>query len=399
MWIIYRKELLELVRDRKALIFTILLPTVVLPVMVILITYFIVTIVQEAQEEVLPYAIFGQEQAPVLIEKFRKDDFFEEVELLSKESIPKAIKDNKIKFALVFEEGFLNHIRNKEQANLQLHFNDSSTTNRVGARAKKLIEDFNKETQKNILGSLDLSEEKEKGILEPITVEVVNVAEKREDWGEKFGGILPYLLLILCLTGAMYPAIDLGAGEKERGTLETLLLTPVERVHMVFAKFLVIFTTGISAAVLSMTSFAVWFILFGQAIAVGIIANIISSIGLMDLFLIFLMLVPTTAIFASLLLSISIYATSFKEAQNYMGPLTLFMAVPTMLSIVPGVQLTWGWAVVPITNISLAMKELVKGTIDYKMLYVILVSTTLIAALLLNFCTRWFNKEKVLFRT
>jgi len=63
------------------------------------------------------------------------------------------------------------------------------------------------------------------------------------------------------------------------------------------------------------------------------------------------------------------------------------------------VQLNWVWALIPLTNISLAMKELIKGTIDYNMLFVILFSTTMIAGFLLSFCTRWFNKEKVLFRT
>src|SRR5690606_33135513 len=90
--------------------------------------------------------------------------------------------------------------------------------------------------------------QRRRALLEPIAVEVRGTASKRERIGEAMGGMLPYLFIVFCFLGALYPAIDLGAGEKERGTLETLLLAPVSRAAIVVGKFAVVFTTGLTSA-------------------------------------------------------------------------------------------------------------------------------------------------------
>ncbi|UUZ56182.1 hypothetical protein LP419_13210 [Massilia sp. H-1] len=92
-----------------------------------------------------------------------------------------------------------------------------------------------------------------------------------------------------------------------------------------------------------------------------------------------LMLVPTAAIFASILLAISIWAKSYKEASGLISPLMMLVIVPIVVAMLPGVELNWFWSMVPLTNVSLAMKELVKGTMDYRMFAAILLSTTLMA--------------------
>ncbi|MDU0355622.1 ABC transporter permease subunit [Paraglaciecola aquimarina] len=216
--------------------------------------------------------------------------------------------------------------------------------------------------------------------------------------GEKIGGMLPYLLFILCLQGAMMPAADIGAGEKERGTLETLLISPIDRNKIILGKFLTIAFAGTMTALITVASMALWGFVLSQGMAMKFVADFMAQIGMIDFVLIFLMLVPVVAIFAAALLSISIYAKSFKEAQSYMGPMMIFVIIPIMLSILPGVELTGGWAWVPITNVSLAMKELVKGTMDYYQLIAIFGSTVVIAGAFFAFCIYWFNKEKVLFR-
>ena len=215
--------------------------------------------------------------------------------------------------------------------------------------------------------------------------------------GERVGGMLPYMFIIFCFMGSLYPAIDIGAGEKERGTLETLLLAPIQRYQIVLGKFFVIFTTGITAALLSLTSIGVMLASRGQEIT-GELGEVMASISVVDLVLIAAMLIPTAAMFAALLLSVSIYAKSFKEASAYCGPLNILVIVPAIIAMLPIVELDWYWAMVPITNISLAIKELIKGTMDYKMLIAILGSSVVIAGAFLLFCTRWFEREAVLFR-
>ena len=190
----------------------------------------------------------------------------------------------------------------------------------------------------------------------------------------------------------------MGAGEKERGTLETLLISPMPRYKLVLGKFFTICFAGLVSALITVSSMAVWGIGLSQGIALTFVADIMSTIGWLDFVLIFLMLIPVVAIFASLLLSLSIYARSFKEAQTYISALMMVIIFPILIAMMPGVKLEGGWAWVPLTNVSLAMKELLKGTIDYVAMFGIFASTIIIAAALLGFSIYWFNKEKVLFR-
>jgi sodium transport system permease protein len=135
-----------------------------------------------------------------------------------------------------------------------------------------------------------------------------------------------------------------------------------------------------------------------QGLAIEFVAEVMAMIGIIDFVLIFLMLIPVVAIFAAVLLSLSIYARSFKEAQSYMGALVMVVVFPVLIAMMPGVKLEGGWIWVPLTNVALAMKELFKGTMDYFALFGIFTSTVAIAAALIAFCVYWFNKEKVLFR-
>ncbi|RDX36902.1 ABC transporter permease, partial [Kangiella sp. HD9-110m-PIT-SAG07] len=111
------------------------------------------------------------------------------------------------------------------------------------------------------------------------------------------------------------------------------------------------------------------------------------------------LLVPLTSIFASIMLSASIYAKNMKEAQAYMSPIFMLGFMPVIVAFVPGMELNVKTAMIPITNVALAMKDLVKGTVDYGMIMVLLASTVIIAGALLYFTTQFFKKEKVLFRS
>ncbi len=119
---------------------------------------------------------------------------------------------------------------------------------------------------------------------------------------------------------------------------------------------------------------------------VDIVAKAMSTLGFVDLSLILALLIPLTAIFAALLLSLSIYARSYKEAQNYIGPVTMVVFMPLVISILPGIELNWKLAMVPVLNVALGIKELVKGTIDYSLLGVVLFSTLVLAGAMIAFC-------------
>ena len=406
---VYLKELLELTRDRKTLMFTILLPTLLMPVIIIGFMGLTYYIDQQAEKEILEYHLVGESHYPELTKALLENETFIRKDLEDSVSFEKAIEDDVVRFVITIPEDTLYSMEKGHRAKIEVLYNDSSSTSaKVISRLNKTLDELKKKETESRIASFGLSEEQRDGLIEPIELVEKTTADKRESFGQQIGGFLPYILIILGLAGAMYPAIDLGVGEKERGTLETLLLTPVPRFHIVFAKFLVIFTTSFMSILLSLVSFALIIMVFGPLLYASIAADggenlnrlidTLSSITLVDVLLMFLMLVPVAAIFGSVLLSVSIYARTFKEAQNYMSPITMFAIFPVILALLPGVKLDWVWASVPLTNVALAIKEIFKGTIDYSMLFVILGSTSIVAGALLYLCHWWFQREQVLFR-
>jgi sodium transport system permease protein len=373
------------------------LPLLIFPLIIGIVGFVSKQAIDKAETQILNYALIGGQYAPDIVQDLQQPKKFNFVEVSEGADYTAIIRSETVDFVLVIPENYSSNVLENGQANVKLYFNDAGL-NLVYRRVNEIVKSQSELFQQRAFSDLGLDEAKQSALIEPIVLEKVNTADARENWGEKIGGMLPYVLFLLCLTGAMAPATDIGAGEKERGTLETLLISPIDRNKIVMGKFLTIAFAGTMTALLTVTSMVVWGLVLSQGMAIKFVADFMAQIAMHDFLLIFLMLVPVVAIFAAVLLSISIYAKSFKEAQSYMGPMSILVVVPIMLALLPGVELKGVWAWVPITNVSLAMKELVKGTMDYYQLFAIFGSTVIIAGALFAFCVYWFNQEKVLFR-
>ncbi len=400
MWQVYQKELLELMRDKKTLMFVVLLPLLIFPLLFGLMGLVMSNVSRQAEAEEHRYVIIHAERAPAFAEAlfYHKNFKKVETELTATADLKQAIRDDKFDVAIVIPADFDLSAENLNQSKWQLIHNSSSQLDMISKHFNDLLKTFSKKLQQDKLAGLGVSSDKVAAVLEPVTVERINTAESRENIGEKIGGFIAYLLVPLVLAGASYPAMDIGAGEKERGTLETLLICPVSRTAIVLGKFFTVLTTGLVSAALTVISFGGWGYLIGSMAGVDVVAKTMETLGFIDLTLILALLLPLSAIFAALLLSLSIYARSYKEAQNYIGPVTMVVFMPLVVAILPGVELNWKTAMVPVLNVALSIKELVKGTIDYLLLAAVLGSTLLIAAAAIAFCVSWFQKEKVLFR-
>lgn len=401
MWLIFRKELLELVRDRKTLFFMIALPLLIFPIIFGGMFYFTAKAVTESQTKTLSYAVSGAEYAPELMAALTEVDSLELIELAGdlsdSERVKEVIKASDVDFVLQIPSNYSNDVYQSGQITLKLVLNDAQL-NSVRSRIRDVTDEIEKINQRKAFASINISESIQEAMLNPILIEKINLADKREQAGAQFGGLIPYFMFILCLQGAMLPAADIGAGEKERGTLETLLLSPIERHKIVLAKFLTIATAGVTSALITVLSMALWTLVVSIYMPMGPVVEFISTIDWVDFILVFLMLVPVVATFSSLLLTLSIYARSFKEAQGYMSPLMIMVFLPVIVTLIPGIELKGVWAWIPLTNVALAIKELVKGTMDYVQLVGIFGSSVLLAGALLAFCVYWFKQEKVLFR-
>jgi sodium transport system permease protein len=204
------------------------------------------------------------------------------------------------------------------------------------------------------------------------------------------------------MTGAMYPAIDVTAGEKERGTIETILCCPVGRTELVLGKFLMVLTASVGTVVLSLLSMGATLKLAKRVLAGSAPRGALQNVATIDiggLAGVFLMLLPVAVMLSAALLMVGLFSKSFREAQSYCGPLMLVVIVPAIAAMLPGVDLNASLAVVPLLNVSLVCKEMISGTWHWNYILLIFGSACLYAAAALAAAVWMFHREEVLFRS
>ncbi|KAA1155200.1 ABC transporter permease [Pseudoalteromonas sp. FUC4] len=402
MFEVFKKELRELLRDKKTLLFVVALPVIIFPIIFAVMAFISSQAALDADQKVNTYVIINGEYAQEFTDKVFYHKSFELYKgnktFNTIEELKAGVIAGDIDMGIYLPSDSKQTLNDEKQSKWQVVFNDSKSINFLFERVKELAKEYSDNLQKEQLISFGIDMSAHAALLNPVDVIKVDTADKRENLGEKMGGFLPYLLIPLVLMGATYPAIDLGAGEKERGTLETLLLTPITRTELVLGKFITLLTTSIASTTITVLSMGCWVAVALAFADLDVIKTAFSSLAVTDLLMIFVLLLPLAAIFSSLALAISIYARTFKEAQNYMAPLSMGVFFPIIISILPNMELTAKTAFIPVTNVALAIKDIIKGTVDYTFVGLIFLATALIAGALLAFCVKWFNREDVLFR-
>jgi sodium transport system permease protein len=204
----------------------------------------------------------------------------------------------------------------------------------------------------------------------------------------------PLLLVLWTLSGALYPAIDLCAGEKERGTMETLLITPAGRAEIVVGKFLTIWVFSSGTALVNLLSMGITTAVFAEYLPQG-------GIALPALLWCVVLSLPQSAFFSALGLAIGAYARSSKEGQYYLMPLFVLTMPLICLTLVPGVELNPFYSLVPVTGVALLMQHLMTaslGQIRWEYFVPVLAPMALYSWLALRWAIEQFNREDVLFR-
>lgn len=237
----------------------------------------------------------------------------------------------------------------------------------------------------------------------PFEFEDANVAEASAPQKLVWSKIMPFVLMVWALTGAFYPAIDMCAGEKERGTLETLLTSSAQRSEIVWGKLLAIMSFSMATAILNLLSLGMTGIFIARSLVAtdGPAAQFnlgmppLASIGWL-----LVALVPAAAMFSALALAIAAMARSSKEGQYYLLPLLLICLPLMILAIMPTMELSLGVSFVPLTGLILLLRELIEGEYLVAARYVLPVVgvTSICSWLSIRWAIDQFNKEEVLFR-
>ncbi|MEO0472273.1 MAG: ABC transporter permease [Bacteroidota bacterium] len=388
-----RKEFLDSIRDRRTLIMMIVLPLLLFPAII-----FITATIGSAQSKktankTLRIALIDNGNAPALKPLIEGWDNTKLVEgITDTAQAAQLIKDDSMELAFVVDPAFDEAIDSLQTGSIQL-FHKSTTDDKIKDRGKAILDSFSNALMDQRLATLSLTPEN----IDPVNIDDDhNVAGVQEVVGKAIGGFLPYIFILFSFMGCMYPAIDLFAGEKERGTLETILTSPVNRLHILFGKMIVVSVSGIITALIT---------LLGMALTVFIlpipdkISGIVADVAQFDSLLVLLaMIIPLAIFFAGVLIPVSIYAKGFKEAQSMIGPMNILVIIPAALGLLPGMELNVGTALIPILNIALSSKEIIAGTINYGLLALVFVSLIALAVGAVALSVNMFGRESNLLR-
>lgn len=390
---IFRKELIDTLRDRRTLIMMVVVPVLVVPIMILVVVKVGALLERKASEKQLKIAVVGAEYAPDLYSLIASDSQITVIQGIAIEDVAVTVREDSVDGAVVIPSTFLDRINADRQAAVQLYYQSTRSLNVAERRLRDIIEEYDEEIVGRRIARLNLDAQ----LFDAIEIVNFDVATVKERIGETAGRLLPYMFILFCFMGSMYPGIDLGAGEKERGTLETLLSSPATRLEIVLGKFLVISLIGLASAMISIGGLYIA-VLQIKEIPEQIMAVISDILDLKVIGMIASLLIPLEAFFAAVILAVSIYSKSFKEAQSSLTPMSFVVIVPVLIGLMPGVELTWKTALIPILNVSLASKDVISASIEPTHLALVYASLLLLASVSIVFCVKWFNREATLFR-
>ena len=305
--IVYRKELTDSLRDRRTVISMVVVPLLLMPMLTIGMGLLSVALVGQAMKEVPDVMILGGDDSPHVMAELRQ---LQDVHIVpARPDYADEISDKRIRAAVEIPEGFEAKLAAGESATVRIFKYEGELKSGFGAdRLQRFFREMRERTIRDHLETRRLPET----LARPFDIEEKNVAPPEKVGGALLGGIVPYFVILVCLTGAMYPAMDLTAGEKERGTIETILCSPVSRTHLVLGKFLMVLTASIATAVLSIASMAVSFgagkkmlLAFTYGAADEALQITVTGKAMVSIFFVVL---PLAVFFSAALLALSLFA-------------------------------------------------------------------------------------------
>ena len=390
---IFKKELIDVLRDRRTLMFMVVIPILITPLLIIGSIKFQEYQNKKSEEKILKIAYINESEDSLTKQLLSDQKGVKIIEGVPIDSIESYIKSDSLQGGLYLGKGFLKKIKTNSSGDVKIYYKSSDLMSKSKKRMQAALDIYKEKIIAERLKQLNVDGQ----ILEPISITDVDMATAKETLGKAIGGFIPYVLVMFIFLGAMYPAIDLGAGEKERGSLETLLSSPATKFEITMGKLLVVSLTGIVSGLVSVLgiSSSLFFI---DKIPVQIQETILELINPFMIFSIIILMIPIAIFFASMLLSISFYARSFKEAQSLMGPLNMVIIVPLFLSLGPGMEMDHATALMPLINVGLLTKEILAGSVELIYFIETLFSLLFCAAIGIWFSVFWFKKENTIFR-
>jgi len=390
--LIFTKELVGTIRDKRTIIAMIIIPLIFYPLLFTGIGYFNKVGSMKSEEVTSKIMIYGAEFAPQLVKHLQD---YEKIEVLTiEDDSPAKLHNGDIQAVLIVPPDFKYKIEREEPIKLILKYDTTEAKSRIAQkRVNQIIEEYKSEIILQRLSRLDLKEE----FLTPLILQEENIATAEKMTGSFLALLLPYLIIILIFAGAMHTAVDITAGEKERGTIATLLVSQISRLEIVLGKCVAVMLISFTSMVLGLLGLTLAF-LSGASIAGGI-QGVNFGISINTIFLLFLVLFPLVGLASAVLVMVGIFARNIREASSYITPIYMLTVLLGIVSVSQGMELTGNMFLVPVLNSSFVFKELLMGKIYWDHILTTFSANIIIAGIALFGATRLFNKEEVLFRS
>jgi sodium transport system permease protein len=323
----------------------------------------------------------------------------ENIKLNESENLEEDVKEGKLLLALEVPDNIDDLIKEEKQAGVNIIYDNSSQQSMM---AQGIIEKYIQSYSNQVVSERLKERNIDTTILTPVKIDYKTTSKEEEGFAKiLISMILPLLLVMYSVMGPMGSAVDLGAGEKERGTLEPLLTTQAGRMSLLWGKFGAISVIGLLTTLASLLGLVISFNMNSNSMG-GMELKASSMLGLSAgaIAVIFIMVVLLNLIFGSIELAVSIYARSFKEAQTYLSPLIVVAIMPMYLTyMLDARNINTFYFHIPVANVMCIMKEILAGVFNTGHILITFAWVIVYIVAAISFARYMFSREEVIFRT
>lgn len=401
VWIVFKKEVRDIARDRRTLITNLLIPIILMP----LLFAFMGGGMSKMEEDIenITIALTAQSDTEEIRSLLENEVFDNYPNISLKESVEdpvEAIRQDDVRFVLEVESDYATFLEQGTPYTITVHY-DQSDTKSISSFGilNQAIQEYSQKQVEHRLTAMNIDLQ----ILQPVEIVPVNTADENTGGNFMIMMMLPMLAAVLIAVGGIPAATDLVAGEKERGTFEPLLTTQAGRMSILMGKYLTVTLFSFVSVIAQLIG-----VIIGGLISPGFFTMAEGGAGggvrffmpMGALLLSILTIIALGMVFSAVQLAISTFAKSFKEAQTYLSFLIFVAMIPsyaTMMMQPDDLQLYMFF--VPLLNAIASLKMSLGGVINYTYLGIGL-GTSLVYVILSLMLAAWmFNKEKYLFRS
>lgn len=390
--VILSKEFREIFRDRRTVISVIISPIFITPALFALMGIVISGQAEKARTQTYSVGVVGSEAAPAIFKKVQNAPNLH-VETIPLATAETQIKDHRLSAVAVLPPDAGDRLHAGKTILVEILEDAGNETSR--AAATRLGDTFAGIGQQVIAQRLRESRLPSE-YARPFQISEKPIAQGGSAATFFLSMMLPYILTVSAFSGAIYAAFDQVAGEKERGTLETLLVSPASRRDIVLGKFGAVVAVCLISSLLSIVGMILTFgsgVKAFQWLSKGGLHLSPTAVGVT-----LLVLLPLSVLFAGLLLAVSTFARNQKEAQTYLAPLFILVLAPAMMSMFLNADVALMIALVPVLNASIIIKQALSGTYDPAFILIAFAASVFYAAVALTFATKLFQRESVLIK-